>query len=201
MSLIDARQRLVRPLRPVVARMFDLHLYEEPLFFEMHEEVWFDDGHRKRKTFDSGWWQPNAMANEGQASVLSVYWLGTSTPAKYLALLNMPSVVPTKTTTMGTMVEATTPGVSTYNRQLISTGDWTSPALDSGDEQIQAAQKTFGAFTGNVPVSHVCVVTTSTGTGGLFLLFVNTAYFTNNALARTYVSGESYLVTLRDKQI
>jgi hypothetical protein len=201
-SLALARKRLIQPLRPLVARAFDLHLHQDALSFEMRERIVYDDGYSGPKvTFDSDWWQPNAMANEGQAEVLNVVWRGTSPVSKYLALLNMPSSTPSKTTTMSSMVEATTAGTNGYSRQQLLTSDWSSPALDSGDEQTQAAQKTFGAFTANVPVSHVCVVSTSTGTSGIFILYVPTAYFTANAAARTYVSGESYLVTLRDKQV
>jgi hypothetical protein len=188
-------------LRPLVAEAFDLHLQASWLALEMREEIFYDDGHCKRKTFDSGWWEPNGLANEGQASMLNVYFREQSNVTKYLNLLNMPSTQPSKTTTMSTMVEATTTGTNGYNRQQLIATDWTSPALDSGDEQISNIQKTFGQFTGNVVVSHVGGVTTSTGTGGLFLWFVSTAYFVANAAARTFVNGESYLVTLRDKQI
>lgn len=196
-----ANSRIIRPLRPIVADLFDLSLHLEGLSFEMRERIVRDDGHGPKTIFDSGFWEPNAMANEGQASILNVYWREQSNVSKYLALLNMPSSVPTATTTMATMTEAISPGSNGYARQQILNTDWSSPALDSGNEQVQASQKTFGAFTGSVPVSHVAVVTTSTGTGGLFILSVPTAYFVANAAARTFVNTESYLVTLRDKQI
>lgn len=191
-----------RRLRKPVADVLGLYTDSQWLAFEMREEIFYDDGHNgNKKIFDSGWWEPNGLANEGQASMLNVYFLGTSNPSKYIGLLNMPSTVPTKTTTCSSMTESTTTGTNGYNRQQIQTTDWGSPALDSGDEQIQASQKTFGQFTGNVSVSHVFGTTASTGTSGLFLFFISTAYFTANSAARTFVNGESYLVTLRDKQI
>lgn len=193
-----AHSRLVAPLRPVIADLLDLHLYTEQLSLEMRETIIDADG---REVFDSGWWEPNAMANEGQASVLNVYWRETAVPDKYLTLLNMPGSPPGKTTTMASMTEATTPGTDGYDRQQIVSGDWSSPALSSGDEQIQAAQQTFGPFSDIVPVSHVAVTSTATGTGGIFILSVPTAYFTANVAARNFAVDESYLVTLRDKQV
>lgn len=202
MLLLDATSRAKRALRPVVADLFDLYLAQEPLALEMREEVLFDDGHRVRKVFDSGWWRPNALANEGQASMLNVYFREQSNVTKYGALLNMAGgSAPTKTTTMSTMTEAVATGTNNYSRQSYASGDWGAPALDSGDHQTQAAQKTFGAFSGNVPVTHFALVTVSTGTAGLFLLYVPTAYYVANNVARTFVNGESYLVTLRDKQV
>jgi hypothetical protein len=188
---------LRRRLRKPVADAFGLYTDSQWLAIEMREQIFFEG----EQTYDSGWWQPNGLANEGQASMLNVYFLGTSNPSKYIGLLNMPSSQPSKTTTCSTMTESTTTGTNGYNRQQIITTDWSSPALDSGDEQIQASQKTFGQFTGNVVVSHVFGTTASTGTSGLFLFYVPTAYFTANSAARTFVNGESYLVTLRDKQI
>lgn len=204
MSVLNPRSLgpIRRALRKPVADMLGLYTDASWLALEMREEIRYDDGYSGPKTiFDSGWWEPNALANEGQASMLNVYFLGTSNPSKYIGLLNMPSSIPTKTTVCTTMTESVATGTNNYNRIQINTGDWGSPALDAGDEQIQAAQKTFGVFSGNVPVSHVFGTTASTGTGGLFLFFIPTAYFTANAVARTFVNGESYLVTLRDKQI
>ncbi len=198
MSVAANIHKMTRPLRPFVAKAFDLHLYDNTLALEMREKI-VKDG---KVTYDSGWWMPNALANEGQASMLNVYFLETTNVSKYLGLLNMTGGgVPTKTTTMSGITESTTPGTNGYSRQQITSGNWGSPALDSGDEMITAAQKTFGSFTGSVPVSHVYLTTTSTGTGGLFLLYVSTAYYVANAVARTFVSGESYLVTLRSKQV
>src|SRR5947199_258552 len=105
------RQRL----RPIAARAFGLHLQAHWLAFEMREQITFNG----ELTYDSGWWSPNALANEGQASMLNVYFKEASNVSKYLALLNMPSSVPSKTTTMGTMTESTTPGTNGYNRQQI----------------------------------------------------------------------------------
>lgn len=194
---------LRQALRPLAARTFGLHLQAEWLAVEMRERIVRDDGYSLKLIEDTGWWQPNGLANEGQTSMLDVWLRAQTNPSKYLALLNMVGgSVPTKTTTMSTMTEATTPGTNGYARQQVLTSDWGTAALDSGDEQeTMSAAKTFGNFTGSVSISHVAGVTVSTGTGGLFLFFLPTAYYSANAAARTFVAGENYQVTIRDKQI
>lgn len=166
--------------------------------FEMREEIFDADGD---KIFDSEYYIPNALVNDGQADMLNVWARETTHKEKWLFLLNMAAgAAPTKTSALNTITEAITVGSNAYARQRILSSDWGAPALDSGDQQITAAQKTFGQFTGNVPVSHVALGSIgSTFTGTLFL-YVSTAYHTANSLSRTFVSGESYLVTLRDKQ-
>lgn len=200
MKLVTRRSRpALAWLRPVVADLFDLHLYTQSLALEMRERVLGPDGNVIE---DTGWWEPNALTNEGQASMLNVYFRELTNVDKYLLLLNMTGGgVPTVTTTMGTMTESTTPGTDGYDRQQLIAGDWSAPALSSGNEQTTNVEKTFGPFTDDVPVSHVALATVATGTGGLLLLYVPTAYFTDTGNARTYLVGESYLPTLRDKQI
>lgn len=166
--------------------------------FEMREEIFDAEG---RKIFDSEFYSPNALTNDGQAHMLNVWAREQSNLDKYLMLLNMAdAAAPTKTSTLATITEAITVNNNGYARTQIESGDWGAPSLDSGDEQITASQKTFGPFTGDVPVTHVALASVaSTFTGTLFL-YVSTAYHTANSVAREFVSGESYLVTLRDKQ-
>lgn len=168
------------------------------LAFEMRERILSPEGD---VLFDSDYWEPNALTNDGQAHMLNVWAREQSNLNKWLMLLNMPGgAAPTKTSTLATITEAITVNSNTYARTQISATDWGSPALDAGDQQITASQKTFGTFTGNVPVSHVALASVgSTFTGTLFL-YVSTAYHTANSTSRVFVSGESYLVTLRDKQ-
>ncbi len=171
----------------------------DSLAFEMREQIFSSEGDL---LFDSGYWEPNALTNDGQAHMLNVWAREQANSNKWLMLLNMPGgTAPTKTSTLATISEAITVNTNTYARTQISATDWGAPALDTGDQQISASQKTFGTFTGNVPVSHVALASIgSTFTGTLFL-YVSTAYHTANSTSRVFVSGESYLVTLRDKQI
>jgi hypothetical protein len=172
----------------------------EMLGFEMRERIYRGTPEDGELIFDSGFYARNALTNEGQAHMLNVWAREQSNLSKYLALVNMPAgAAPTKTTVYAGLTESSSPGSNGYARQQIAAGDWGAPSLDSGDQQISAAQKTFGQFSGNVPVSHVILLSTSTGTG-TFFLWVSTAYHTANSSSRTFVSGESYLVTLRDKQ-
>lgn len=175
-----------------------LKMIHRDLFaFEMRERI-FKDG---IEIFDSGFWTPNALTNEGQAHMLNVWAREEANLDKYLMLLNDPDPVPTKTSLLTTVTESVTPGSNGYDRQQIEAGDWGAPILDAGDMEISAAQKTFGQFSGNVPVSHVALCSVATGTSGTLFLYVPTAYFNANDESREFVSGESYLITLRDKQI
>jgi hypothetical protein len=117
-------------------------------------------------------WMPNALADEGEASIINVYLREQANPTKFLALLNDSGIV--ETDTMATMVESNTPGSNGYNRQTLSAGDWGAPSLDSGDQQSTHVQETFGPATATWTLTHVAFVTTSTGTGGLFLGFIAT---------------------------
>jgi hypothetical protein len=168
------------------------------LAFEMREQIFDVNGN---EIFDSEYYMPNALTNDGQAHMLNVWAREQANLTKFLFLLNMAAgLAPVKTSTLSTITEAVTINTNGYARQMISSADWGAPSLDTGDQQITATQKTFGTFTGNVPVTHVALASVaSTFTGTLFL-YVSTAYHTANSAARTFVTGESYLVTLRDKQ-
>ena len=186
-----ARRRIVESLGGVLVPA-------ESLAFEMREEIYDIDG---ALIYDSGFWTPNALTNDGQAHILNVWAREQSNLNKWLMLLNMATPnEPTKTSTFATITESVTVATNGYGRVQISPTDWSSPALSSGDEQISSGQKTFGAFTGNVPVTHVGLASVASTFSGTFFLYVPTAYYVANATARTFVTGESYLVTLRDKQ-
>lgn len=168
------------------------------LAFEMRERI----TRNGIVVFDSGFYSPNDLTNEGQASVLNVWARGQTPPDFYLLLLDMPGMsAPDKTSTLGTISESVTSGTNGYVRKQIQTTDWSAPFLSGGDMMLAATSKTFGPFTGSVPVSHVGVCSIDTGYSGEFFLFISTAYHNANMISRDFVSGESYQVTLRDKVI
>lgn len=135
--------------------------------------------------------QLNLLADEGEESIINVYFREQSNPSKYLALL---SAAPGETTTMATMTETQTPGSGGYARQQILNTDWAAPSLDSGDMQSAASQKTFGpCATSAWTVAYVALVTTSTGTGGKFIAAVQLSTTTTVAV------GQSFLYTLAAK--
>lgn len=130
-------------------------------------------------------WVQNAVADEGEQSVLNVWLKATTNPSKYLALLNQAS--PGETTTMGTMTESNTPTANGYNRQVILTSDWSTPALTGGDYKTTAAEMTFGPASGSSwTLTHAILVTALTGTSGLFLLFIALSASTTIAVGQSF---------------
>lgn len=98
-----------------------------------------------------GEWERNTLLDEGEQDMTNVYFLQTADLAKYLALLK--GAAPAETDTMAFLAgatngEVTTPATNGYNRQAVANTDWGAPALNGGDYQTTAAQKTFGPNTG-----------------------------------------------------
>jgi hypothetical protein len=112
-----------------------------------------------------GEWVPNALLDEGEQDLLNVYYLQTSDLSKYLAL--MISTAPAETDTMAILAtkEVFAPPLNGYARVQILNTDWGAPALNSGDYQTTAAQKTFGpsATTAWTSLTGVTLVTAATG--------------------------------------
>jgi hypothetical protein len=182
---------------PVQREVLAVEFEPVQLAFEMREQI-FRDG---ELVFDSEFYQPNALTNDGQAHMLNVWAREQANLNKWLMLLNMPGgAAPTKTSTLATITESITVNTGAYLRQQIGATDWTAPALDVGDEQISASQKTWAFSGATVPVSHVALASVASTFVGTLFLYVSTAYHTATGLSRAFVSGESYLVTLRDKQ-
>lgn len=115
-----------------------------------------------------GEWQMNTLLDEGEADITSVYFLQSADLSKYLALLK--GVQPVETDTMaflagGTNGEIAVPGVGGYARVQVLNTDWGTPAVNSGDYQTTAVQKTFGpnASGGSWLITSVSIVTAATG--------------------------------------
>lgn len=85
----------------------------------------------------------------------------------YLVLL---TAAPSDTTTMSTMSELTTPGTNGYSRQVVT---WSTPADASGTRRTQNVGVVgFGPFSSDLSnVTHLALVSASTGTAGDFLAF------------------------------
>lgn len=162
--------------------------WSDNLLFEIKESIVDADGN----TVWEGDWIGNEVADEGEASIINVYLREQANPTKYLMCLN--GAGPSDTSTMASVTESKATGVDGYNRQQILSTDWGAPALDSGDHMSTAAEKTFGPITGStMTVTHVALVTTSTGTGGLFIAWVTPP------ATRSIAVGLSYKVTFRWK--
>ena len=117
--------------------------------------------------------QLNTFANEGEAEVLNILFLAAQAvrATYYLALL---TATPTNTTTMATMTELAGTG---YSRQAITSGtpvDWsalsgTQPTATTAAEKVFGPNSSGGDWTA---ITYVALVTTASGTGGKFILFV-----------------------------
>ncbi len=120
-------------------------------------------------------WEINTLVDQGEQSVLNVYFLEAANPTKYLMLLNQSD--PAETDTVANLTESNVTGVAGYNRVQMVNTDWGTPTLTGGDYKTTASAKTFGpASASSWTVTHVALVTTSTGLTSpttLFLLWIS----------------------------
>lgn len=145
-----------------------------------------------------GEWRLNALLDEGEQDILSDWLTGSAILTKYLALLK--GTAPAETDTMaflsgGTNGEIGNPPVTGYSRIQILTTDWGAPALNVGDYQTTAAQKTFGPNTsgGTWAITSVSLVTAATGQlAGSGKHLINTA---TSAVPTNIANGQSFLWT------
>lgn len=141
-------------------------------------------------------WVSNALADEGESDMLSVYLSAAANPAKYLCLIEGGTTPPGETSTMAYLgggagaKETRVPAVDGYNRQQILTTDWTNDGLISGDFRFSAAEKTFGAATGTAwTITHSGLVTAATGQlagSGKFLAFLALSASTTIAVGQSF---------------
>lgn len=120
-----------------------------------------------------GEWMRNAIANEGEAEVLNVLLLG-SQAARANYYLELLAATPVAASTMASVTELVAATETGYGRATIAAADW---AALSGTQPTTttAAEKVFGPNTKGsdwAAITYVALVTTSTGTGGKFILFV-----------------------------
>jgi hypothetical protein len=136
-------------------------------------------------------WTPNALADEGEANILDVYFRNQNAPAQfYLRLYN---TTPTETSTLSSLTGE--PSGNGYAAQLVerSTVGWPTLALDAGDYQLTSKEVTFSASGGSWgPVTYCVLATTSDNTGKLIS-------FVALSQSRTLQAGESLKVTMKQK--
>lgn len=145
-----------------------------------------------------GEWRLNALLDEGEQDILSDWLTGSAILLKYLALLK--GTQPADTDTMAFFAGATNgeigvPPTGGYARIQVLAADWGTPALNSGDYQTTAAQKTFGPNTSGAawPVTSVSLCTAATGQlAGSGKHLINTA---TSAQPTTIAIGQSFLWT------
>lgn len=146
---------------------------------------------------EAGEWVPNLLLDEGEENIINDWLRENAALGKYLALCK---ATPAETDTMAWLNpnEVFAPPLNGYARIQIAAGDWGVPALNVGDMQSTAAQKTFGPASGSAwaALTTVSLVTAATGQiagSGKHLL--------NVALSGTTTVnvGQSFLYTLSAK--
>ena len=131
-------------------------------------------------------WQLNALVNEGEQDLLSVYFLAQAVRTTlYLGLVN-----DTIAETDGLTDLLGEPSGNGYARQAVTRDtDWTG-GFDSGDYRVVTAQKTFTASGGAwTAVNELILATTADNTG---LLLAHSAL----SVSRTLQDGDSLNVTM-----
>lgn len=135
-------------------------------------------------------WLPNGLADEGEQSILDVYFRGGTAPSGFY--LRLYDDTPAEDDTLETLTgEVTGSGYSAIAVARNST-DFPTLALDSGDYKVTSATKTFTATGTWSDATQLVLATTSNDTG---LLIAYVALSTT----RTLVNGDSLAVDLSVK--
>lgn len=161
-------------------------------------------------------WQPNALTNDGQAEFINVELRGTAQSAGYYlgltVLAGATTAIPSKTATSANLTQTALGGGSTvteaqvaagYARQQILQAAWGAPALNSGDQQTGAAQKTFGpasaAWSGTTTqpaqVAYAILISTASGASGTWVLWIALSAATSIAISQSFAYTLSLKVT------
>ena len=142
-------------------------------------EIWREEAH-------------NALADEGEQSMLQVYFCGTANPASfYLRLYNdTPAETDALTDLTG---EPSGFGYAAIAVERSAVG-WPTIALDTGDYQATSKTVTYQASGGVIgPVTYTALATSTDGSGKLIS-------YAALSQTRTLYDGESLDVTYKVKQ-
>jgi hypothetical protein len=136
-------------------------------------------------------WSPNALADQGEQSMLDVYFRAGSPPASfYLGLWND---TPVDTDTLADLTgEVSGTGYARIAAARNST-DFPTLALASGDYQVTSVTKTFTASGTWSAATAMVLCTAATGTAGLHIAWVMLS------ATRTLIDGDSLDVSLSVK--
>lgn len=137
------------------------------------------------------------MTNQGQIEKLK-FWIQSS--SKFAMLINQPTI--DKTDTLSSVRESIHCGEGHYYRTEITPYEWSIPNVNgSSNAVIVSAEKEFGPFTENVPVTHVGVCSLSEGTAGSLYFFAPIEHFIKTGEAKVFKPGEIFAVTIREEQV
>jgi len=135
----------------------------------------------------------NALANEGEYSILDTYFRGATAPAGYY--LRLYNATPSLTSTLSTLAAnepATANGYNPANQGLAkNTTDWPTLSLVSSHYEVTSKTITITASGGTIgPVTYAAIATSSDNTGKLV------AYAALSA-TRTLQIGDSLQMTYK----
>lgn len=137
-------------------------------------------------------WQSNALADEGEADMINVYF---RTQAKRASLFGrLYNDTPLETDTLATLTgEVTGTG---YAAVTFTNADanWGAPSLNAGDMQSTSNVYTFTAGGAWTAATHLVLATVATGTAGLHVIF--SALSATRTLANTDTLDVSATVKL-----
>lgn len=112
----------------------------------------------------------NALANEGESSILDTYFRGAAAPSGYF--LRLYNTTPGLTSTLSTLSASEPAVVNGYNPAnqglARNTTDWPSLALVSSHYEVTSKSITITATGGTIgPVTYAAIATSSDNTGKL----------------------------------
>jgi len=134
----------------------------------------------------------NALADEGEQSMLDSYFRGLNVPTAFYARLCNDTLLETDTLAA---VQNEPAGTYGYAAQTVAKSAVGFPTLemDAGDYRVVSAAITFTASGGTIgPVNTAYLATTSNNTGKLLA-------YVSLSTARTLLDGDQLQVTLRIK--
>lgn len=137
--------------------------------------------------------QHNALANEGESSILDTYFRGATAPTGYyLRLYNSTPGLTSTLSTLSASEPATANGYNPANQALAKNStDWPTLALVTNHYEVTSKTVTITASGGTIgPVTYAAVATSSDNTGKL----VSYAALSGT---RTLNSGDSLQATYK----
>lgn len=126
----------------------------------------------------------NAVADEGEQSILDSYFRGQNTPTSFT--LRLTGTTPSETSTLAGLTEVTGTGYAGI-AVARNTTDWPTLALVGGDYKVSMLTKTFTATGTWTAATYMYLATTSNNTGKLI------SYSALSA-SRTLVNGDTLQV-------
>lgn len=229
-GLCIPKPRIVVPNVPIGAAVEEVRRSEIEQATRYHKKPWFAAPHYSKlmgkgmvlnaegyiERFVDDEWMPNALTNDGQAEDINVLLRGTAASAGYYlgltVLAGATTAIPSKTATSTNLTQTALNGAgfvteaqvaAGYARQQILQAAWGVPALQAGDQQSAAAQKTFGpasaAWSGTTTqpaqIAYAILISTSSGATGTWVLWLALSAATSIAIAQSFAYTLSLKVT------